>query len=95
MAPNTEANRRALVVFYRQFLAADRAWRVAQIEAMSWFPKGKPSSVMQIGDPGSRIRRLYDRRDQALNKLNVAQIRVKESRVRKVQRLQVLVLPRN
>ena len=63
MTPDINFRRRTLLVFYSRYLNADRALRLAQEEALSWFPQDARPLVPPIGNPGSRIRRLYDRRD--------------------------------
>jgi hypothetical protein len=92
MKYDLEPRRRALGVFYRRYLVADRAFRLAQHEALSWFPSGSRPSVPPIGDPGSPIRRLYERRDKALQQLVVARIKLHEARRRSARRRRVLLI---
>lgn len=93
MTPDLEPRRRALVVFYRRYVRADRAWRLAQGEARSWFPAGERPAVPPIGDAGSRLRRLYDRRDKALAQLATAHREFNAVRRRSPRRIQILALP--
>jgi hypothetical protein len=95
MTPDLEPRRRALAVFYRRYLVADRALRLAQGEALSWFPRGSRPSVPPIGDPGSPVRRLHDRRDRALQLLVVAHVKLHEARRRSARRRQVLRIARD
>lgn len=93
MTPELEIRRRMLLVVYRRYIAADREWRQAQREAVSWFPVASPRRVPPIGDPGSRGRRLRDRRDRAVDQLAVAMLKLNEARRRLARRVQVLGLP--
>lgn len=93
MTPDLETRRRALVVFYRRYLRADHAWRVAQREARSWFPPAQRPAVPPIGDAGSRLRRLYDRRDKALVQLAAAHRELNAGRLRTARRIRILALP--
>lgn len=92
MTPELEPRRRALVIFYRRYVRADRAWRLAQREARSWFPVGERPAVPPIGDAGSRLRRLYDRRDRALAQLTTAHREFDTVRRRSTRRIRILSL---
>lgn len=92
MTPEIEPQRRALLIIYRRYLLADRAWRLAQREAQSWFPSHERPAV-PIGNPGSRIRRLHDRRDRAVEQLEVALLKLHEAQRRAAARTMVLSLP--
>lgn len=72
MHENLEVHRRILIVAYRRYLVADQAFQAGRAAALSWFPEAPPRSTMLIGDPGSRIRGLHERRDRALTRLNLA-----------------------
>jgi len=93
MTPELEIRRRAFLVVYRRYIAADREWRQAQREAISWFPVASPRSVAPIGDPGSRVRRLHDRRGRAVDQLAVAMLMLHEARRRVARRRQLLSWP--
>ena len=56
--------RRALVKLYRRYLQVDRAWQVAVTDAVAWLPSAPPSKLALIGNPGSRVRRIYEEREQ-------------------------------
>lgn len=92
MKRDTEAQRRALLIFYNRYLAADRAWRLAQAEAMSWFPAQFRPAVPPIGDVGSRLRQLHDRRDRALARLETAHRKLARARNRARYSVCVLAL---
>lgn len=64
-----EVQRRTLFEAYRRFLAADRALQKARAEALRWFPGAVARQTLLIGDRGSRMRRLTERRDRALARL--------------------------
>lgn len=93
MTPDLETRRRALIIYYSRYLRADRAWRVAQREARSYFPAGIRPAVPPIGDAGSRLRSLYERRDRALAQLAVAHQELNKGRRRPNRRIRILTLP--
>lgn len=93
MTPDIEARRRALQVVYDRYLRADRAWRLAQKEALAWFPASRRPAVPPIGDPGSHVRRLFDYRNRSLALLTIAHHEVTLARRRSARRIQVLALP--
>ena len=72
MKPDLENHRRVLLVMYRRYLRAERACRLAQREALSWFPARTRPSVRPIGDPGSHVRRLSGHRDKLHGQLRLA-----------------------
>jgi hypothetical protein len=92
MTHEFRSHRRVLLVVYRRYLRADRAWRLAQREARSWFPPDSRPAVPPIGDSGSRLRRLHDRRDKALMQLMTAYRTLYEMR-RQNAALRVRALP--
>jgi hypothetical protein len=67
-----EAERRFLLEAYRRYLRADRALQAALAAAVIWFPERAPRKTLPIGNPGSRMRRLHERRDRALARLMLA-----------------------
>lgn len=93
MKPDVETHRRVLLVMYRRYLRAERACRLAQREALSWFPARTRPSVRPIGDPGSRIRRLYEHRNKLLAQLTLAHQELNELRRQNSTRVRVLALP--
>jgi len=80
MRPELELRRRALLSAYHRYLAADRACRLAEKEALSWFPIKNHPSVPPIGHPGSPLRRLHDRRDRAIFRLQLLRLKFHETR---------------
>ena len=95
MAPDIKARRRALKIIYKRYLRADRAWRLAQEEALSWSPASRRPTVPPIGDPGSHVRKLYDYRDRVLAQLTVAHQEMSRVRRRPVRHIRILALPRH
>ena len=91
MHEHLEVQRRVLVVAYRRYLVADQAVYAARTSALSWLPDAPPRSIALIGDPGSRIRRLHDRRDRALARLALARQALEEAHNRQ-RRLWTLYL---
>lgn len=85
MDEHLEVQRRILIVAYRRYLVADQSLQAARAAALSWFPEAPPRSNMLIGDPGSRIRRLLDRRDRALARLYLARRELEAAKSRLLQ----------
>lgn len=74
--------RRVLQVIYLRYQDADRALKMAIEEMKTWFPNdGQPRSST-IGNPGSRIRRLYEQRERAVLQLGVAHLKLNVARQR-------------
>lgn len=82
MHTDLKARRRVLIMTYRRYLDADRAWTVAQGELKTWFPGISLSHRSQIGDPGSRVRRLYEQRNRAMLQFEAARRKLDEGRKR-------------
>ncbi|MCV2869913.1 hypothetical protein OEW28_14875 [Defluviimonas sp. WL0002] len=82
MHRDLSVQRRALSKSYRLYLDADRRWTVAVQETKSWFSGTTRPPTAFLGDPGSRVRRLYDARDRALQRLLVARGKLEEARRR-------------
>ncbi|MCV2874606.1 hypothetical protein OEZ71_20090 [Defluviimonas sp. WL0050] len=82
MHPDLGVQRRILIRSYRFYLDADRAWNDALEEARSWYPVGQRRTACIFGDPGSRVRRLYEARDRALQRLLVAREKLENARRR-------------
>lgn len=78
MGPDRQIYRRVLRHYYRRYLRAERALRLAQIEAASWLPSGRHRMVLLIGNPGSRMRALYERRNRAMDQLSLIQHELQE-----------------
>lgn len=73
--------RRALTKAYRRYLDAEASLYTAQQTARSFFPPNSRPQVPPIGQPGSRIRRLYDRRERALARLVLVRQMIRETRL--------------
>lgn len=82
MQRDLSVQRWVLIVSYRRYLDADRAWTQVQREARSWFPARKPSKVTILGDPGSRVRRIYEAREEALARLLLVRAKLERARKR-------------
>ena len=66
MHADLETRRRVLLLTYRRYLEADRAWNTALREMRTWFPTTRRPVSAIIGNPGSPIRRLYEQRARAM-----------------------------
>ena len=93
MTSDLNFHRRVLVVLYRKYLDADRAWRLAQTEALSWFPLDTRPEGSLMGNPGSHLRRLYERRDRALSQFMVVYGEIDQARRRELRHVHILALP--
>ena len=89
-----EAHRRVMIIAYRRYITADRALETARSTARSWFPEAPTRGTALIGNPGSRIRHLYERRDRALARLELARQALDEAqdRIRKHRRRTVYLI---
>ena len=86
MNTDLETRRHVLVVMYQRYLEADRSWNLALNDMRTWFPKESQANSLKMGDPGSPIRRLYERRKRALFQLEVARIKLDVARQRLAKR---------
>jgi hypothetical protein len=91
MQPDLDLRRRVLVKFYRRYVAADRAWVLETRSAAAWLPEAPPGKLALIGNPGSRVRRLYDRREEALERLLAARAKLETARRRQAARTILLI----
>lgn len=91
MHADLEVNRRVVIAAYRRYLAADRDLQAAQTGARRWFRRMPAKQTALIGDPGSRIRALTDRRDRALVRLSLAMAALEKAR-RRIRRRSVRVI---
>jgi shikimate kinase len=82
MHPDLEFRRLVLNKTYRRYLAAEEVWLEASREVLTWFPKQTRRAAVTIGNPGSRVRRIYEQRDKALNNLAVARLHLEEGKRR-------------
>ena len=74
--------RRVLLVNYQRYLEADRAWDTALREVRTWFPSSSQSGLLAIGNPGSKIRKIYEQRERALMQLEAAHLKLETARQR-------------
>ena len=74
--------RRVLMLTYRRYLQADRAWTVALDAIKGWYPAASRPGAWVIGNPGSPIRRLHERRERALLQLEAARLKLDAARQR-------------
>lgn len=72
MESELETRRRLLRVTYWRYIEADRAWTVALGEMKRWFPASARPYRASMGNPGSRIRQLYEDRARAILQLQAA-----------------------
>lgn len=91
MQSDLDLRRRVLVKLYRRYIAADRAWELETRAAMTWLPEVPAVKLALIGNPGSRVRRLYDRREEALERLQVARTKLESARRRQASRTLLLI----
>ncbi|MEQ8293422.1 MAG: hypothetical protein RIA08_14550 [Roseovarius sp.] len=82
MHSDLQTRRRVLLVTYRRYLEAERALTLARQEMKAWFPAAARPGETAIGQPGSRIRRVYDRRERAILQLAAAKEKLRIARVR-------------
>lgn len=88
MDADLKSRRRALQVVYRRYLQADAEWAEACATLNTWFPEKRDPKTAVIGNPGSRIRQLHDRRDRAMLQLDIALRKLNIARHRLAQRRQ-------
>jgi hypothetical protein len=86
MQSDLDLQRRVLVKLYRRYVTADREWVIETRSAVAWLPEAPPEKLALIGNPGSRVRRLYDRREAALDRLHAARAKLEVARRRMAAR---------
>jgi hypothetical protein len=86
MHEDLSLRRRALIKIYVRYLQADRDWLAACRAAVAWLPTAPPAKLALIGDPGSRVRRLYEDREKARLRLLVARDKLQVARHRHAER---------
>ena len=69
MNPELFAYRRVLIKAYQHYLSADRSLQIATRKAEDWMRVRPERGIQLIGDPGSPIRQLHEKRDRALARL--------------------------
>ncbi|SDC62647.1 hypothetical protein [Ruegeria marina] len=82
MHPYLKIRRRMLDKALRRYALADAAWRRGLEQAALLVPGAMGRGHVMIGNPGSRVRRLYDERDRALQRLAAARTKLHEARRR-------------
>ncbi|MFC2967590.1 hypothetical protein [Acidimangrovimonas pyrenivorans] len=86
MQPELATRRRLLRLTFQRYIEADREWREALLEMKSWFPKFAAPHGGAIGNPGSRVRRVYDARARALLQFEAAQAKFETAKRRLAER---------
>ncbi len=82
MHADLKSRRRLLVNASQSYLVADGAWRQGLREARAFIPDAINHNVWKIGNLGSRIRKLYEARDRALQRLVAAQLKIQVAKKR-------------
>ena len=82
MHPDLKTRRRMLVHASIRYARSDRALARALDDARQFVPDVTVHSVLRIGQPGSRIRQLYDARHAAMERLQVARLKFEIARAR-------------
>ena len=73
---------RVLVDASTGYQRADQVWKRGLVVAATYVPGAVGHGYWPIGNPDSRVRRLYEERDKALHRLNVALIKLKAAKAR-------------
>ncbi|TMV05597.1 hypothetical protein FGK63_16270 [Ruegeria sediminis] len=100
MHPDLRIRRSVIVRARLAYDEADAAFRAEVQRAAELVPEARRRSYWSIGNPGSPIRRLYERRDRALQRLTVALVKFDTARDRLSARrrperaTRILLLPR-
>jgi hypothetical protein len=81
MDPELNAYRRVLIKAYHDYLSADCSLQIATQTAEAWMRIRPERRVLLIGDPGSPIRQLYEKRERALARLMRLRDALKEAEV--------------
>ncbi|EPX85250.1 hypothetical protein [Salipiger mucosus] len=92
MHPELATRRRVLRASYQRYLEADRQWRAALREVRLWFPGSDGALHAAMGNPGSRVRHLYETRMRALARLEVARQKLGTARRRFAERQRTVEL---
>ena len=86
MLVELRTRRRAVALAYRRYVEADYAWNSSTQSAMSWFPDARQGHVAVIGNPGSKVRRLYRQRERAMLQLETARLTLNVAKSRLLKR---------
>jgi len=82
MHPDLKTPRRVVIFASQTYESADTAWRRGLREASLLVPDVEGHGYWKIGNPGSRMRRLYDQRDQALQRMTAARLKLQVAKAR-------------
>ncbi|KAA9007782.1 hypothetical protein [Histidinibacterium aquaticum] len=82
MYNDLDRRRRVLIMTYQRYTEADLAWRRACATARGWFPEGDRPPRRMIGGPESPVRKIYDRRQRALEQFMAAERKLSQARAR-------------
>ncbi len=82
MHPDLKVPRRVVLQRFHTYLQADAEWRRAQEDAAEWFPEAPRRGVLLIGAPRSRLRRLYEQREHAIEAMVVARLKLERAKAR-------------
>jgi hypothetical protein len=77
-----KSRRRLLLNASQSYVVADCAWQQGLRDAGEFIPDAVGHNVWKIGNPGSRIRKLYEARDHALQRLVAAQLKIQVAKKR-------------
>ena len=82
MHPDLKTRRRMVIHASRAYMVADLSLRRALEDARGLVPDVIDHNVWRIGHPGSRIRRLYEERHRAMERMDVARLKLDLARRR-------------
>ena len=82
MHPDLQINRRVIINATQSYTRADADWHKGLRHVAEIFPEVLGHGYWRIGNPGSRIRKLYERREQALRRLDVARLKLQIAKKR-------------
>lgn len=82
MHPDLKVPRRVVLQRFHTYLQADAEWRRAQEDAAAWLPDFPRRGVVLIGAPRSRLRRLYEEREHAIEAMAVARLKLERAKAR-------------
>lgn len=88
MLAELRTRRRAVALAYHRYIEADEAWNRSAERAMNWFPGARQAHLAIMGNPGSSVRRLYQKRERAMLQLETARLKLKVAKLRLLKRRQ-------
>jgi len=86
MHPYLKTRRRLFAHAVQTYIRADAAWRQGLRDAAVLVPELRVHGVWMIGNPGSRMRRLYEERNRALDRMASARAKLAVARRRLARR---------